>query len=159
MLHSLAGSVFSLAVFRFMLGTGEGFNKPGANKTATEWLLADERGLGITIFDSRSSVSAIIAPPLVAIITYEVGWRYSFVVIRLVGFLWLVPWLYFYHPLRTHPRLSEEERKDIEERQAPAEPARCPHACGGERTRGHGHFLAVLLLARCYGKSPHSISG
>ena len=40
MLHSLAGSIFSLAAFRFMLGIGEGFNWPGASKTVAEWFPA-----------------------------------------------------------------------------------------------------------------------
>jgi len=116
MLHSLAGSMFSLAVFRFMLGIGEGFNWPGASKTVAEWFPAEERGLAVAIFDSGSSVGAVIAPPFVAFTAYEFGWRYSFVAAGLLGFLWLIPWLYFYHPFKTHPRLGEEERKFIEER-------------------------------------------
>ncbi|HUZ46484.1 MAG TPA: MFS transporter [Terriglobia bacterium] len=115
MLHSLAGSVFSLAVFRFMLGIGEGFNWPGASKTVAEWFPAEERGLSVAIFDSGSSVGAVIAPPFVAFIAYEVGWRYSFVAAGLLGFLWLFLWLHFYHPLDAHPRVSEEERNHIKE--------------------------------------------
>ena len=58
-------------------------------------------------------MGAVIAPPFVAFIAYEFGWRYSFVAAGLLGFLWLIPWLYFYHPFDVHPRLSEEERKLI----------------------------------------------
>jgi len=116
MLHSLASSVFSLAVFRFMLGIGEGFNWPGASKTVAEWFPADERGLGVAIFDSGSSVGAVIAPPFVAYIAYQFGWRYSFVAAGLLGFVWLALWLHFYRPLESHPRLSEEEKALIKER-------------------------------------------
>ncbi len=116
MLHSFAGSVFSLAAFRFMLGIGEGFNWPGASKTVAEWFPAEERGLSVAIFDSGSSVGAVIAPPFVAFIAYELGWRYSFVAAGLLGFLWLFLWLHFYHPLDSHPRVSDEERNFIRER-------------------------------------------
>lgn len=116
MLHSLASSVVSLAIFRSMLGIGEGFNWPGASKTVAEWFPAEERGLAVAIFDSGSSVGAVIAPPFVAFIAYEFGWRYSFVAAGLLGFVWLIPWLYFYHPLDSHPRLGDEERKYIVER-------------------------------------------
>lgn len=116
MLHSLANSMFSLAVFRVMLGIGEGFNWPGASKTVAEWFPAEERGLAVAIFDSGSSVGAVIATPFVAFMAIQFGWRYAFVAAGLLGFFWLIPWLYFYHPFDSHPRLSEEERKLIQER-------------------------------------------
>jgi ACS family hexuronate transporter-like MFS transporter len=120
MLPFVARSVSSLSVFRFMLGIGEGCNWPGASKTVAEWFPAHERGVAVAVFDSGSSVGAIIAPPFVALITYELGWRFAFLTAGTLGFLWLIPWLYFYHPVQTHPRLSAEERRLIEgQRSAP----------------------------------------
>ncbi|HEV2500118.1 MAG TPA: MFS transporter [Terriglobia bacterium] len=116
MLHALASSMFSLAVFRFMLGIGEGFNWPGASKAVAEWFPAQERGLGVAIFDSGSSIGAVIAPPFVAGIAFAFGWRYAFVASGLLGFLWLFLWLRVYHPFDRHPRLSVEERQWVEER-------------------------------------------
>lgn len=45
LLRGLADSVIALAVFRFMLGIGEGFNWPGASQTVADWFPAQERGL------------------------------------------------------------------------------------------------------------------
>ncbi len=88
MLPALARSMFSLAIFRFMLGMGEGFNWPGASKTVAEW-------------------------------------RYAFLVAGSLGFFWLLVWMYFYHPLDSHPRLSASEREFIKDRRAtPAASAR-----------------------------------
>lgn len=42
------------------------------------------------------------------------GWRYVFVASGLLGLLWLAPWLTIYHPLKSHPRVSVEERQLIE---------------------------------------------
>jgi ACS family hexuronate transporter-like MFS transporter len=118
MLPGLARSMFSLAIFRFMLGIGEGCNWPAASKTVAEWFPAEERGLAVAVFDSGSSVGAIIAPPFVAFIAYAAGWRYAFLVAGSLGFVWLLLWTYLYHPLDSHPRLSATEREFIKERRA-----------------------------------------
>jgi ACS family hexuronate transporter-like MFS transporter len=118
MLPGLARSMFSLAIFRFMLGIGEGCNWPGASKTVAEWFPAEERGLAVAVFDSGSSVGAVIAPPFVAFIAYAVGWRYAFLAAGSLGFFWLLLWTYLYHPLDSHPRLSAAEREFIKERRA-----------------------------------------
>ena len=116
MLPALVRSMFSLGIFRFMLGMGEGCNWPGASKTVAEWFPAEERGLAVAIFDSGGSVGAVIAPPFVAFIAYEAGWRYAFLVAGSLGFFWLLLWTYLYHPLDSHPRLSAPEREFIKER-------------------------------------------
>jgi MFS transporter, ACS family, hexuronate transporter len=79
----------------------------------------------VAIFDSGSSVGAVIAPPFVAFIAYAAGWRYAFLVAGSLGFFWLLVWMYFYHPLDSHPRLSASEREFIKDRRAtPAASAR-----------------------------------
>jgi len=114
MLTSFANSAASLGVFRFLLGVGEGFNWPGASKTVAEWFPARERGLAVAIFDSGSSVGAIIAPPLVAAIALTFGWRFAFLATGLLGFFWVILWSAVYRPFQSHPRLSSEERARIE---------------------------------------------
>jgi ACS family hexuronate transporter-like MFS transporter len=114
MLTSFANSAASLGIFRFLLGVGEGFNWPGASKTVAEWFPARERGLAVAIFDSGSSVGAIVAPPLVAAIALTFGWRSAFLATGLLGFLWIILWSAVYRPFQIHPRLSSEERARIE---------------------------------------------
>jgi ACS family hexuronate transporter-like MFS transporter len=110
MLTSLANSVMSFSAFRFLLGVGEGCNWPGASKTVAEWFPARERGLAVAIFDSGSSVGAILAPPVLAWLATAHGWRVAFLMTGSLGFLWLLLWLTVYRPLRSHPRLTDEER-------------------------------------------------
>ncbi|MBI1941238.1 MAG: MFS transporter [Acidobacteria bacterium] len=114
MLTGLANSVRSFAAFRFLLGIGEGCNWPGANKAVAEWFPARERGMAVAIFDSGSSVGGIVAALLVPWVAILLGWRYAFLVAGTLGFLWLLLWLSVYHPLKRHPRVSEEERELIE---------------------------------------------
>jgi ACS family hexuronate transporter-like MFS transporter len=104
-----ASSVLGFAFFRFMLGIGEGFNWPGASKTVAEWFPREERGLAVAIFDSGSSVGGALAALIIPWIAIAVGWRWSFVVSGLLGFVWVIAWLHVYHPIDHHPRVTPEE--------------------------------------------------
>jgi MFS transporter, ACS family, hexuronate transporter len=114
MLTGLANSLSQFAVFRFLLGIGEGCNWPGASKAVAEWFPAKERGVAVAIFDSGSSVGGAVAAITVPWVAITLGWRYAFVVSGVLGFLWLALWLRVYYPLNRHPRLTSEERELIE---------------------------------------------
>lgn len=113
-LTGLANSLSQFAVFRFLLGIGEGCNWPGASKAVAEWFPAKERGVAVAVFDSGSSVGGAIAAVMVPWIALALGWRYAFAVSGVLGFAWLVLWLSVYHPFSQHPRLTDEERALIE---------------------------------------------
>src|SRR5579863_2395033 len=66
MLHAFARGVWSLGIFRFLLGLGEAGNWPGAVKVVAEWFPAEDRALASGIFNSGSSIGAILAPPVIA---------------------------------------------------------------------------------------------
>ena len=102
-------SVAGFAAMRFMLGIGEGLNWPGASKTVAEWFPNEERSMAVAIFDSGSSVGGAIAAIVIPWIAIRYGWRLSFIFSGALGFLWLGVWLYVYHPLKQHPRVSKEE--------------------------------------------------
>lgn len=96
-LHAFANGVWSLGVFRFLLGVGEAGNWPAAVKVVAEWFPEKERALASGIFNSGSSIGAILAPPVVAWILLQFGWKAAFVAVGLSGFLWLLVWLPAYH--------------------------------------------------------------
>ncbi|MGD0693309.1 MAG: MFS transporter [Terriglobia bacterium] len=114
MLPSLAHSVRFLALSRFLLGIGEGFNWPGASKTVAEWFPAKERGLAVGIFDSGSSVGGALAAVMIPWLAIIFGWRAAFLMAGCLGFVWLALWLSLYRPMESHPRLTAEERQLIE---------------------------------------------
>ncbi len=109
MLTGFAGSVFSFALFRFLLGIGEGFNWPGASKTVAEWFPSEERSLAVAIFDSGSSVGGALAAMILPVVAVALGWRAAFVFSGLLGFAWLLVWLRVYYPIRSHPRVTVAE--------------------------------------------------
>ena len=97
MLHSLAHGVFSFGLFRFLLGMGEAGNWPAGVKVVAEWFPVKERSLASGIFNSGSSIGAVIAPPLVAWILLTSGWRSAFLMVGAGGLIWLLIWLFVYH--------------------------------------------------------------
>jgi len=114
MATAAAAGLRSFALFRFMLGAGEGGNWPGATKAVSEWFPKSERGLAVAIFDSGSAVGGAIAPAMVIGMYSAFGsWRPAFVVTGLLGIVWLLVWRTVYRPPETHPRLSETERSFI----------------------------------------------
>ena len=102
-LHAFTMGKWSLALYRFALGLSEPGNWPAAAKAVQEWFAPSDRALGIGVFNAGSSVGSAIAPPLVAWVTLQYGWRAAFVVTGLLGFGWLVAWMLIY---RTGPYLA-----------------------------------------------------
>jgi ACS family hexuronate transporter-like MFS transporter len=97
MLHALANGSWSLGLYRFLLGVGEAGNWPGGVKVVGEWFPASERALASGIFNSGSSVGAILAPPVVVWIVLRFGWRAAFVFLGATGLVWVAIWLRVYH--------------------------------------------------------------
>ncbi len=116
----LAGSVFSFAAARFLLGIGEGVNWPGASKAVAEWFPNEERSVAVAIFDSGSSVGGALAALIIPWIALTFGWRWSFVFSGVLGFGWLAVWLHVYHPLDRHPRVTKKEAALIRDGQKTA---------------------------------------
>jgi MFS transporter, ACS family, hexuronate transporter len=113
MATSLARGFYSFATFRCLLGTAESANWPGATKAVSEWFPKRERGLATALFDSGSSIGGAIAPFIILGVYFRFGWRLSFVVPGLLGFLWLIIWRKIYYPPQEHPRVSQKELQMI----------------------------------------------
>jgi MFS transporter, ACS family, hexuronate transporter len=150
MLTSLANGFYSFAAFRFLLGTGESANWPGATKAVSEWFPKRERALATALFDSGSSLGGAVAPFIVLWIYFRWGWRPAFMVPGALGFLWLIAWRWLYYPPETHTRISEAELRmivaDRDDTDAPED--------GGIR-RGWGDLLRLpqtwgTIIARAF---------
>jgi len=95
--HAFAQGAASLGAFRFLLGMGEAGNWPAAVRVVAEWFPEQERALASGLFNTGSAVGAVLAPPVVAAILANYGWRAAFVAVGLVGFIWLLFWYPTYH--------------------------------------------------------------
>lgn len=113
--HGLAASFGMLAVSRFLLGMGEGGGFPAATKAVAEWFPVRERSTAMGIMNAGTSVGAVIAPPLIAVILATLNWRWVFFLSGGIGLLWTIWWLRDYYPPASHSRLSERESAGIAE--------------------------------------------
>lgn len=109
MAHAAARGVFGFAAARFVLGIGEAGNFPAAVKTVSEWFPRKERAFATGIFNSGSTIGAIIAPVIVSAITIAFGWQWAFIITGLLGFIWIIFWLSSYYLPNKHPKISKEE--------------------------------------------------
>jgi len=105
-LHAFTRGALSLGVFRCLLGFSEAGNWPAGGKTVSLWFPKERRAFAMAVFDSGSAVGAIVAPPIVALLALNFGWRAAFIVTGLLGLVWLAAWWWIYRdppPIRGSP--------------------------------------------------------
>jgi len=117
-LHALAKGATSFAIFRSILGIAEAGNWPGATKGNAEWFPTKERAFAQGLFNSGAAIGGIISIPLIGFLAAEeylgLSWQMIFILVGLMGLLWLIPWLVLVKsPPKSHPWITDEEREYI----------------------------------------------
>lgn len=113
-LHAFAGGLVSLSIFRGLLGLGEAGNWPGAVKSNGEWFPVKERAIAQGIFNAGASIGNVIAPFVIIFLYTQFGWKTTYIILGLVGMLWVIPWLFLNKSTpEKHPWVTQEERNLI----------------------------------------------
>lgn len=94
MLHGFARGTLSLAFFRSLLGIGEPGNFMAGFRAISEWYPPKEKAFVNGLLNGGAAAGAILAPPIVAWLSINYGWRMAFVATGALGFLWLAAWLW-----------------------------------------------------------------
>jgi len=113
MAHAIASSLATFAIARAALGFGEAGVFPASIKSVAEWFPKKERALATGIFNSGTSVGAILTPLFAPWVALHWGWRWAFLVTGALGFAWLALWLLFYQRPEQHPRCTAQELAHI----------------------------------------------
>jgi len=101
-------------IVRFLFGAGEAGAFPGMTRAVYNWIPLQERGLVTGINFSGSRLGAAFALPLVVWLIDSFGWRTSFLVMGVVGFVWALAWyVLFRDNPENHNALSEAEKDFI----------------------------------------------
>ncbi|KPA94563.1 MULTISPECIES: MFS transporter [Pseudomonas] len=111
---ALITGYFQLLVFRVLFGMGEGPMGTTTNKAISNWFPREEAGRALGLTNCGQPLGAALAGPIVGIVALNFGWRISFVVIALLGMVWLAAWLMFFKDTPDqHPKVSAAERELI----------------------------------------------
>lgn len=109
-----ANSVIQFGFARFGLGLAEGGNFPAAIKTVGEWFPKKERALATGIFNAGSNIGGCITPVVAVYLALHFGWRSAFVLIGVLGILWMIVWAIVYRHPAEHPNVSPAELAHIQ---------------------------------------------
>lgn len=113
-LASVSTGLKSLTFFRVMLGLGEAGPWPGTTKSNAEWFPQKERALAQGIFGGAASMGSIVAPIIIPALFLAFGWRITFVVVGMLGIVWVIPWLLINKKgPKEHPWITDKERDYI----------------------------------------------
>ncbi len=102
---SVLGFMFSRAI----LAVGEAGNFPAAIKATAEYFPKKERSLATGIFNSGANVGAILAPLTVPLIRLNWGWEAAFIIMGMIGLVWLIFWILLYEKPAKQKKLSKAE--------------------------------------------------
>lgn len=98
---------------RALLGLGESSNFPAAMKAISSWYPRAERSTATGILNAGSNMGIIVTAVLIPWLVVQYGWRASFFVSAILGFLMLLVWHYTYAEPEETNKLSAEELQYI----------------------------------------------
>lgn len=138
----------SLLVYRVIFGMGEGPMGSVTNKMIRDWIPREEVGRALALAPNiGNQIGAMAAGPLVAVLVSAGSWRTPFVVVTLLGFVWLAAWAWLVSDTPASSRfISASERAFIESRR----PGPASDTAGAADPYSLGHYMAqpaVLAVA------------
>lgn len=102
-------SVTMFIIARAVLALGEAGNFPSAIKATAEYFPKKDRGFATSIFNSGAQIGALLAPLTIPLIAKYYGWEMSFVIIGVLGFVWMGFWVFVYKKPEQNPRVNAVE--------------------------------------------------
>ena len=122
---------YLIAIFVWSTGAvlhalcGEAGNFPAAVKVTAEYFPKKDRAFATSIFNSGASVGALAAPATIPLLANAWGWEMAFVVIGVLGYIWMGLWIWLYDKPRKSKFTNQAEltyiEQDEEEEKAAAE--------------------------------------
>lgn len=89
-------SMYCFLVARSVLAIGESGNFPAAIKTTAEYFPKKDRAFATSIFNAGASIGALIAPLTIPLLAKVYGWEMAFIIIGILGFIWMGVWVFVY---------------------------------------------------------------
>ena len=111
-LTGLAVSFVMLACARVLLGVAEGPNFPAMNRAVADWLSSRERAIALSNSLVAVPLALAIGAPIVTQLILHVNWRGMFIVLMVLGLIWLPLWWFLFRDFPEHSRFVN--RRELE---------------------------------------------
>src|ERR1700744_1700536 len=109
-LTGLSTGLVTMFIARLLLGLGEGATFPTATRAMSNWTAANRRGFAQGITHAFSRIGNAVTPPIVTWLMVALSWRWSFIILGVVSFIWAVVWgWYFRDNPRDHAKITTAE--------------------------------------------------
>lgn len=124
-LTAAATNFVALLVVRFLFGVGEAGAFPGVARAAYSWIPMQERGIVQGINFSGSRIGGAASLMLMPWMIEQLGWKFSFVVLMLVGWIWAAVWYWWFRdePSEHRSIATSELEHILSTRQVDSSPA------------------------------------
>ncbi|MCX9024032.1 MFS transporter [Citrobacter portucalensis] len=117
-LTAAASGFLSLLGLRVLFGMSEGPLGSTFNKTVNNWFPQKETSSAVGFANAGTPLGGAIAGPVVGLLAVQFGWRVSFLIIMLFGFIWLLFWRKRVCDFpQNHPDITAAELKLLEDDQ------------------------------------------
>jgi ACS family hexuronate transporter-like MFS transporter len=93
LLHVAVTSFGGFIALRVALGASESIQTPAAVKSVASYFPQKETSLALGIVNAAPNVGAIVVPLAIPAMALAVGWRMSFILVGVVGLVWVLVWL------------------------------------------------------------------
>jgi ACS family glucarate transporter-like MFS transporter len=103
----------SIFAARLVMGASEATTFPACGRVIRDWFPERERGLVTTLFNGGSSAGPALGAIIVAALVSAFDWRTAFVVLGVIGFVWLAFWWKWYGEPDKVSWLPDSERRKI----------------------------------------------
>ncbi len=102
-------SVWLFLSCRLILAVGEAGNFPAAIKVTAEYFPKKDRAFSTSIFNSGASIGALAAPATIPIMARALGWEWAFIIIGVLGYVWMGLWIWLYDKPARSKRVNQAE--------------------------------------------------
>ncbi len=108
------GSFWQFSIARVFLGLGEAPMFSSAVRVVRDWYNVRDRGLPTGIWNCTSSLGPALAPPILTVLMINLGWRWMFISMGILGLVVAAVWYGLYRD-PTEALQTEEERHYLTE--------------------------------------------
>lgn len=140
-------SMYCFLVARSVLAIGESGNFPAAIKTTAEYFPKKDRAFATSIFNAGASIGALIAPLTIPLLAKAYGWEMAFIIIGVLGFIWMGVWVFVYDKPEKSKHVNAAELEYIRQDkliEASAETAEKPKKLGILKALKYRQTWAVI---------------